>query len=181
MIYPSEFFLLRLECWCVSHTGSPAASPFLSRTSPPTYSLGAHRPLRSILPAGLPPSLPFPSRRHQSDGNEIAHTRLRASTRDLRASPKPASKSTIEEDLKKLIDLESPTPESQKNFKVQGRARGRWQSGRPDGKGPLAAGAPSWLTAPLPWSPPSHCHPLVLKTGSHWGLLSLPPHLLVCL
>ncbi|XP_076777895.1 signal-induced proliferation-associated 1-like protein 1 isoform X1 [Arvicanthis niloticus] len=56
-------------------------------------------------------------KRHQSDGNEIAHTRLRASTRDLRASPKPTSKSTIEEDLKKLIDLESPTPESQKNFK----------------------------------------------------------------
>ncbi|XP_008069046.1 signal-induced proliferation-associated 1-like protein 1 isoform X2 [Carlito syrichta] len=56
-------------------------------------------------------------KRHQSDGNEMAHTRLRASTRDLRASPKPASKSTIEEDLKKLIDLESPTPESQKNFK----------------------------------------------------------------
>uniref|UniRef100_A0A3Q2HW37 Signal induced proliferation associated 1 like 1 n=1 Tax=Equus caballus TaxID=9796 RepID=A0A3Q2HW37_HORSE len=58
-------------------------------------------------------------KRHQSDGNEIAHTRLRASTRDLRASPKPASKSTIEEDLKKLIDLESPTSESQKNFKFQ--------------------------------------------------------------
>ncbi|NP_001394342.1 signal-induced proliferation-associated 1-like protein 1 isoform 7 [Mus musculus] len=57
------------------------------------------------------------TRRHQSDGNEIAHTRLRASTRDLQASPKPTSKSTIEEDLKKLIDLESPTPESQKNFK----------------------------------------------------------------
>ncbi|XP_073098302.1 signal-induced proliferation-associated 1-like protein 1 isoform X7 [Manis javanica] len=56
-------------------------------------------------------------KRHQSDGNEIAHTRPRASTRDLRASPKPTSKSTIEEDLKKLIDLESPTPESQKNFK----------------------------------------------------------------
>ncbi|XP_036061456.1 signal-induced proliferation-associated 1-like protein 1 isoform X1 [Onychomys torridus] len=56
-------------------------------------------------------------KRHQSDGNEVSHTRLRASTRDLRASPKPTSKSTIEEDLKKLIDLESPTPESQKNFK----------------------------------------------------------------
>ncbi|XP_044520855.1 signal-induced proliferation-associated 1-like protein 1 isoform X3 [Gracilinanus agilis] len=59
-------------------------------------------------------------KRHQSDGNEIAHTRLRASARDLRASPKQTSKSTIEEDLKKLIDLESPTPESQKNFKFHG-------------------------------------------------------------
>ncbi|KAM5274129.1 signal-induced proliferation-associated 1-like protein 1 isoform 6-T6 [Ctenodactylus gundi] len=59
------------------------------------------------------------TRRHQSDGSEVAHTRLRASTRDLRASPKPASRSTIEEDLKKLIDLESPTPDLQKNFKFQ--------------------------------------------------------------
>ncbi|XP_026564809.1 signal-induced proliferation-associated 1-like protein 1 isoform X3 [Pseudonaja textilis] len=57
------------------------------------------------------------SRRHQSDGNEMAHPRLRASARDLRASPKRASKSNIEEELKKLIDLDSPTPDSQKNFK----------------------------------------------------------------
>ncbi|XP_042309451.1 signal-induced proliferation-associated 1-like protein 1 isoform X2 [Sceloporus undulatus] len=57
------------------------------------------------------------ARRHQSDGNEMAHPRLRASARDLRASPKRASKSNIEEELKKLIDLDSPTPESQKNFK----------------------------------------------------------------
>uniref|UniRef100_A0A8C3PEH5 Signal induced proliferation associated 1 like 1 n=1 Tax=Chrysemys picta bellii TaxID=8478 RepID=A0A8C3PEH5_CHRPI len=57
------------------------------------------------------------TRRHQSDGNEMAHPRLRASARDLRASPKRASKSTVEEELKKLIDLDSPTPESQKNFK----------------------------------------------------------------
>lgn len=63
-------------------------------------------------------SAPFHLRRHQSDGNEMAHPRLRASARDLRASPKRASKSTVEEDLKKLIDLDSPTPESQKNFKV---------------------------------------------------------------
>nr|XP_056706764.1 signal-induced proliferation-associated 1-like protein 1 isoform X3 [Euleptes europaea] len=57
------------------------------------------------------------ARRHQSDGNEVAHPRLRASARDLRASPKRSSKSNIEEELKKLIDLDSPTPESQKNFK----------------------------------------------------------------
>ncbi|KAM7163365.1 signal-induced proliferation-associated 1-like protein 1 isoform 3-T11 [Macrochelys suwanniensis] len=56
-------------------------------------------------------------KRHQSDGNEMAHPRLRASARDLRASPKRASKSSVEEELKKLIDLDSPTPESQKNFK----------------------------------------------------------------
>ncbi|XP_043404000.1 signal-induced proliferation-associated 1-like protein 1 isoform X5 [Chelonia mydas] len=57
------------------------------------------------------------TRRHQSDGNEMTHPRLRASARDLRASPKRASQSTVEEELKKLIDLDSPTPESQKNFK----------------------------------------------------------------
>ncbi|KAM3852972.1 signal-induced proliferation-associated 1-like protein 1 isoform 3-T5 [Vipera latastei] len=57
------------------------------------------------------------ARRHQSDGNEMAHPRLRASARDLRASPKRASKSNIEEELKKLIDLDSPTPDSQKNLK----------------------------------------------------------------
>ncbi|KAB1277224.1 Signal-induced proliferation-associated 1-like protein 1 [Camelus dromedarius] len=74
------------------------------------------------------------ARRHQSDGNEIAHTRLRASTRDLRASPKPTSKSTIEEELKKLIDLESPTPESQKNFKGQRAAE--------------TSSRPAWFQAP---------------------------------
>ncbi|XP_045144122.1 signal-induced proliferation-associated 1-like protein 1 [Echinops telfairi] len=58
-------------------------------------------------------------KRHQSDGSEMAHTRLQASTRDLRASPQPTSKSTVQEGLKKLMDLESPTPESQKNFKVR--------------------------------------------------------------
>lgn len=89
-----------------------------------TLCLIRHSPLEPTLLTSFPPRLP---RRHQSDGNEIAHTRLRASTRDLRASPKPTSKSTIEEDLKKLIDLESPTPESQKNFKVEGRL---WGNGR---------------------------------------------------
>lgn len=78
-------------------------------------------------------------RRHQSDGNEMAHTRLRASTRDLRASPKPTSKSTIEEDLKKLIDLESPTPESQKNFKVESMLRCARE--KPGVIGPWAEGA----------------------------------------
>ncbi|KAB0374530.1 hypothetical protein FD755_013022 [Muntiacus reevesi] len=83
------------------HTKSPAGSSPLTRENP-TFSIS---------------DAASHTRRHQSDGNEIAHPRLRASTRDLRASPKPTSKSTIEEDLKKLIDLESPTPESQKNFK----------------------------------------------------------------
>nr|XP_036863192.1 signal-induced proliferation-associated 1-like protein 1 [Manis javanica] len=77
------------------------------------YLIGWRKPEGTINSVGFMDT----RKRHQSDGNEIAHTRPRASTRDLRASPKPTSKSTIEEDLKKLIDLESPTPESQKNFK----------------------------------------------------------------
>uniref|UniRef100_F7C891 Signal induced proliferation associated 1 like 1 n=1 Tax=Ornithorhynchus anatinus TaxID=9258 RepID=F7C891_ORNAN len=56
-------------------------------------------------------------KRHQSDGNEIGPSRLQASVRELRSSPKQAAKATIEEELKRLIDLESQTLESQKNFK----------------------------------------------------------------
>ncbi|XP_044291513.1 signal-induced proliferation-associated 1-like protein 1 isoform X2 [Varanus komodoensis] len=77
------------------------------------YLIGWKKPEGTINSVGFMDS----RKRHQSDGNEMAHPRLRASARDLRASPKCASKSNIEEELKKLIDLDSPTPESQKNFK----------------------------------------------------------------
>ncbi|XP_061467176.1 signal-induced proliferation-associated 1-like protein 1 isoform X2 [Rhineura floridana] len=77
------------------------------------YLIGWKKPEGTINSVGFMDS----RKRHQSDGNEMAHPRLRASARDLRASPKQASKSNIEEELKKLIDLDSPTPESQKNFK----------------------------------------------------------------
>ncbi|XP_055496813.1 signal-induced proliferation-associated 1-like protein 1 isoform X2 [Leucoraja erinacea] len=56
------------------------------------------------------------SRRHHSDVCEITQTRLRASVRDLR-SPQRSSKSTIEDDLKKLINLESPPPDTGKDGK----------------------------------------------------------------
>uniref|UniRef100_UPI00398E61E1 signal-induced proliferation-associated 1-like protein 1 isoform X3 n=1 Tax=Pristiophorus japonicus TaxID=55135 RepID=UPI00398E61E1 len=55
-------------------------------------------------------------KRHHSDVCEITQTRLRASVRDLR-SPKRSSKSTIEEDLKKLINLDSPPPDTRKDGK----------------------------------------------------------------
>ncbi|XP_051895609.1 signal-induced proliferation-associated 1-like protein 1 isoform X1 [Pristis pectinata] len=55
-------------------------------------------------------------RRHHSDVCEITQTRLRASVRDLR-SPQRSSKSTIEDDLKKLINLESPPPDTGKDGK----------------------------------------------------------------
>ncbi|XP_069494705.1 signal-induced proliferation-associated 1-like protein 1 isoform X4 [Ambystoma mexicanum] len=57
------------------------------------------------------------TRRHQSDDNEMSHTRLRASVRDLRASPKRVLKSSVQEELKKLIALDSPPPGSEKNLK----------------------------------------------------------------
>ncbi|XP_078515599.1 signal-induced proliferation-associated 1-like protein 1 isoform X2 [Lissotriton helveticus] len=50
------------------------------------------------------------TRRHQSDDNEMSHTRLRASVRDLRASPKRVLKTSVQEELKKLIALDSPPP-----------------------------------------------------------------------
>nr|XP_033807111.1 signal-induced proliferation-associated 1-like protein 1 isoform X2 [Geotrypetes seraphini] len=56
------------------------------------------------------------TRRHQSDENEMSHTRLRAAVRNLQASPKRVLKSTIQEELKKLIDLDSPPPGSEKDF-----------------------------------------------------------------
>ncbi|KAM7159481.1 signal-induced proliferation-associated 1-like protein 1 isoform 1-T3 [Molossus nigricans] len=100
-------------------SSSPSSGPrtFYPRQGATSkYLIGWKKPEGTINSVGFMDT----RKRHQSDGNEIAHTRLRASTRDLRASPKPTSKSTIEEDLKKLIDLESPTPESQKNFKFHG-------------------------------------------------------------
>ncbi|MEE6492767.1 hypothetical protein FKM82_016628 [Ascaphus truei] len=55
------------------------------------------------------------TRHHQSDCNEMPPTRLRASIRDLQASPKRVS--TVQEELKKLIDLDSPPPGSEKALK----------------------------------------------------------------
>ncbi|KAM6202809.1 signal-induced proliferation-associated 1-like protein 1 isoform 2-T2 [Rhynchocyon petersi] len=97
-----------------SSTSSSAPRTFYPRQGATSkYLIGWKKPEGTINSVGFMDT----RKRHQSDGSEIPHTRLQASTRDLRASPKPASKSTIEEDLKKLIDLESPTSESQKNFK----------------------------------------------------------------
>lgn len=48
-------------------------------------------------------------KRHQSDGPEASQAQLRPSVRDLR-SPQRLCKSTVEEDLKKLINLDSPPP-----------------------------------------------------------------------
>ncbi|KAM4014515.1 signal-induced proliferation-associated 1-like protein 1 isoform 4-T4 [Anomaloglossus baeobatrachus] len=55
------------------------------------------------------------TRRHQIDCVEMPPTRLRASIRDLQASPKRVS--TVHEELKKLIDMEGPPTRSEKPLK----------------------------------------------------------------
>ncbi|XP_072284889.1 signal-induced proliferation-associated 1-like protein 1 isoform X4 [Pyxicephalus adspersus] len=55
------------------------------------------------------------TRRHQIDCIEMPPTRLRASIRDLQASPKRVP--TVQEELKKLIDLENPPAGSEKSLK----------------------------------------------------------------
>ncbi|XP_077320731.1 signal-induced proliferation-associated 1-like protein 1 isoform X4 [Lithobates pipiens] len=55
------------------------------------------------------------TRRLQIDCVEMPPTRLRASIRDLQASPKRVS--TVQDELKKLIDLENPPTGSEKSLK----------------------------------------------------------------
>ncbi|XP_044128742.1 signal-induced proliferation-associated 1-like protein 1 isoform X5 [Bufo gargarizans] len=55
------------------------------------------------------------TRRHQIDCAEMPPARLRASIRDLQASPKRVS--TVQEDLKKFIDMEESSTRSEKPLK----------------------------------------------------------------
>ncbi|KAG9481408.1 hypothetical protein GDO78_010572 [Eleutherodactylus coqui] len=55
------------------------------------------------------------TRRHQIDCVEMPPTRLRASIRDLQASPKRVS--TVQDELKKFIDMEEPPTGSEKPLK----------------------------------------------------------------
>ncbi|KAJ1103529.1 hypothetical protein NDU88_000951 [Pleurodeles waltl] len=77
------------------------------------YLIGWKKPEGTINSVGFMDS----RKRHQSDDNEMSHTRLRASVRDLRASPKRVLKTSVQEELKKLIALDSPPPGSEKNLK----------------------------------------------------------------
>ncbi|XP_078515598.1 signal-induced proliferation-associated 1-like protein 1 isoform X1 [Lissotriton helveticus] len=70
------------------------------------YLIGWKKPEGTINSVGFMDS----RKRHQSDDNEMSHTRLRASVRDLRASPKRVLKTSVQEELKKLIALDSPPP-----------------------------------------------------------------------
>lgn len=85
--------------------------------------------------------------------NVFGQPRLRASLRDLR-SPRKNYKSTIEDDLKKLIIMDNLTPEQERDAGVRSRPCGR---AREDGIPPpslqaLPARAPSLSpSAPFGW------------------------------
>ncbi|KAM4663988.1 signal-induced proliferation-associated 1-like protein 1 isoform 2-T2 [Discoglossus pictus] len=75
------------------------------------YLIGWKKPEGTINSVGFMDS----RKRHPIDCNEMPPTRLRASIRDLQASPKRVS--TVQEELKKLIDIDIPQPGSEKALK----------------------------------------------------------------
>ncbi|KAM4014514.1 signal-induced proliferation-associated 1-like protein 1 isoform 3-T3 [Anomaloglossus baeobatrachus] len=96
---------------------SSSSSPSGPRTFYPRqgatskYLIGWKKPEGTINSVGFMDS----RKRHQIDCVEMPPTRLRASIRDLQASPKRVS--TVHEELKKLIDMEGPPTRSEKPLK----------------------------------------------------------------
>lgn len=96
---------------------SSSSSPSGPRTFYPRqgatskYLIGWKKPEGTINSVGFMDS----RKRHQIDCVEMPPTRLRASIRDLQASPKRVS--TVQEELKKLIDMEGPPTGSEKPLK----------------------------------------------------------------
>ncbi|KAE8587266.1 hypothetical protein XENTR_v10021912 [Xenopus tropicalis] len=76
------------------------------------YLIGWKKPEGTINSVGFMDS----RKRHQIDCNDMPPTRLRASIRDLQASPKRVS--TVQEELKKLIDLDIPISGSENALKT---------------------------------------------------------------
>ncbi|KAM8921602.1 signal-induced proliferation-associated 1-like protein 1 isoform 2-T2 [Pelodytes ibericus] len=96
---------------------SPSSSSSGPRTFYPRqgatskYLIGWKKPEGTINSVGFMDS----QKRHQMDCAQMPPTRLRASIRDLQASPKRVP--TVQEELKKLIALDSPPPGSEKVLK----------------------------------------------------------------
>ncbi|KAJ8399065.1 hypothetical protein AAFF_G00414440 [Aldrovandia affinis] len=87
---------------------SPGPKSFYPRQGATSkYLIGWRKPGSTINSVGFGET----RKRHQSDGPEGRHPLLRATMRDLQ-SPQRLTKSTVEEDLKKLIALDSPPPAS---------------------------------------------------------------------
>ncbi|KAG9481405.1 hypothetical protein GDO78_010572 [Eleutherodactylus coqui] len=96
---------------------SSSSSPSGPRTFYPRqgatskYLIGWKKPEGTINSVGFMDS----RKRHQIDCVEMPPTRLRASIRDLQASPKRVS--TVQDELKKFIDMEEPPTGSEKPLK----------------------------------------------------------------
>ncbi|KAJ8288874.1 hypothetical protein COCON_G00015330, partial [Conger conger] len=87
---------------------SPGPKSFYPRQGATSkYLIGWRKPGSSINSVGFGET----RKRHQSDGPECRQPQLTATMRDLQ-SPQRLTKSTVEEDLKKLIALDSPPPVS---------------------------------------------------------------------
>ncbi|XP_053553744.1 signal-induced proliferation-associated 1-like protein 1 [Bombina bombina] len=110
------------ECHSTSPQLAPSFSSSSSSSSGPRtfyprqgatskYLIGWKKPEGTINSVGFMDS----RKRHQMDCNEPP-TRLRASIRDLQASPKRVS--SVQDELKKLIDLDSSPPGSEKTLKT---------------------------------------------------------------
>uniref|UniRef100_A0A8C9K288 Signal induced proliferation associated 1 like 3 n=1 Tax=Panthera tigris altaica TaxID=74533 RepID=A0A8C9K288_PANTA len=152
-------------------------SPFQLSASVPK-SFFSKQPVRNKHPTGWkradeppPRPLPFTDPKKQVDTNTknvFGQPRLRASLRDLR-SPRKNYKSTIEDDLKKLIIMDNLAPEQerdagqspqkslQRTLSDESLCSGRREPSFPHLSCPLSS--PSWTTAASslsPRSPPPH-------------------------
>ncbi|KAM9293844.1 signal-induced proliferation-associated 1-like protein 1 [Gastrophryne carolinensis] len=108
-----------------SATSPPLAPSFSSSSCSPSgprtfyprqgatskYLIGWKKPEGTINSVGFMDS----RKRHQIDCVEMPPTRLRASIRDLQASPKRVS--AVQEDFKNVMDLENPPTGEEKSFK----------------------------------------------------------------
>ncbi|KAG5857595.1 hypothetical protein ANANG_G00021110 [Anguilla anguilla] len=90
---------------------SPGPKSFYPRQGATSkYLIGWRKPGSTINSVGFGET----RKRHQSDGPEVRQPQLKATMRDLQ-SPQRLTKSTVEEDLKKLIALDSPPPTSKEH------------------------------------------------------------------
>ncbi|KAJ8290429.1 hypothetical protein GJAV_G00012750 [Gymnothorax javanicus] len=90
---------------------SPGPKSFYPRQGATSkYLIGWKKPGSTINSVGFGET----RKRHQSDGPEVRQPRLTATMRELH-SPQRLTKSTVEEDLKKLIALDSPPPTSKEH------------------------------------------------------------------
>ncbi|KAJ8341486.1 hypothetical protein SKAU_G00337770 [Synaphobranchus kaupii] len=101
---------------------SPGPKSFYPRQGATSkYLIGWRKPGSTINSVGFGET----RKRHQSDGPEVRQPQLTAIMRDLQ-SPQRLTKSTVEEDLKKLIALDSPPPTSHEHkpsFSASGPSR----------------------------------------------------------